>query len=277
MPSLPSPRGSLLSRTTTTTTTMTRGGGGGGGGGGLVVVAPGVGDFPEIIVTAYESGGTAGVFRLEQRVPASLAASIDAVINGSLIDGSLIDGSPSAVRRAARTPDYCDGMRGMGRVRGGSCRRWRSPSRGGRRREGIELDLDDGDDDEGGGAVSAGGTLRAAFLLRERDASSRTRTWRSARGIRSVPGVRVVVLEACVSSSADARVVEDALRDADAVDVEKLLERRRRSFRRDFREQVEAAGHPRDGQAVDRPSGTRRGTTSTTTSRCTPMRASGWR
>ena len=75
-------------------------------------VAPGVGDFPEIIVTAYESGGTAGVFRLEQRVPASLAASIDAVINGpiingsiingSLINGSIIDGSPSAVRRAAR-------------------------------------------------------------------------------------------------------------------------------------------------------------------------------
>ena len=207
---------------------------------GLVVVAPGVGDFPEIIVTAYESGGTAGVFRLEQRVPASLAASIDAVINGpiingsmingSLINGSLIDGSPSAVRRAARTL----------RVLATECAGWGGSAEGARRRaslalaeleaiaaaRGFELDLDDGDDDEGGGAVSAGGTLRAALLLRERDASSaNAESWRSAaakcvESVRS-PASASSSLEAYVSSSADARVVEDALRDADAVDVEK--------------------------------------------------------
>ena len=198
---------------------------------GLVVVAPGVGAFPEIVVTAYESGGTAGVFRLEQRVPASLAASIDAVVDGSLVDPlSVIEPPPSAVRRAARTL----------RLLATECAGWGGSAEGARRRaslaiaeleaiaaaRGFELDLDDGDDDEGGGALSAGGTLRAALLLRERDAGAvNAESWRSAaakcvESVRS-PASASSSFEGYFSSSADVRVVEDALRDAEAVDVEK--------------------------------------------------------
>ena len=214
---------------------------------GLVVVAPVAGDFPEILVTAYESGGTAGLFRLEQRVPASLAASIDAVIDGSLFNGSLKgidDGSPFAFRRAART------LRSLA----SECAGWGGSAEGARRRaslalaeleaaaaaRGIELDDDDddGDDDVGGGALSAGGTLRAALLLRERDAVNavNAESWRSAaakcvesvrngrngraESVRS-PASSSPSFEAYVPSSADARVVEDALRDAEAVDDEK--------------------------------------------------------
>ena len=124
-----------------------------------MVVAPGVGAFPEIVGTAYESDGTAGVFRLEQRVPASLAASIDAVVDGSLVDPlSVIEPPPSAVRRAARTL----------RLLATECAGWGGSAEGARRRaslalaeleaiaaaRGFELDLDDGDDDEGGGALA---------------------------------------------------------------------------------------------------------------------------
>ena len=198
------------------------------------------------------------MFRLEQRVPASLAASIDAVVDGSLVDPLSVIEPPPAVRRAGSDAPFT-----RRNARGGAGR-----AEGARRRaslalveleaiaaaRGFELDLDDGDDDEGGGALSAGGTLRAALLLRERDAGAvNAESWRSAaakcvESVRS-PASASSSFEGYFSSSADVRVVEDALRDAEAVDVEKYaLERR--SFRRGFREQVEAARHPRDGQAV---------------------------
>ena len=210
-------------------------------------------------MTAYESGGTAGVFRLEQRVPASLAASIDAVINGSLINGSLIryDGPPlRGSARGSDAPFTRDGMRGVGRVRGGARRRASlalAELEAIAAATGIELDLDDGDDDEGGGAVSAGGTLRAALLLRERDAGAvNAESWRSAAA-KCVESVRS---PASASSSFEVLLVVRGrarrrgrpARRRGGGRREVPLERR--SFRRGFREQVEAARHPRDGQAV---------------------------
>ena len=143
---------------------------------------------------------------------------------------------------------------------------------------GIELDLDDGDDDEGGGAVSAGGTLRAALLLRERDASSANAERASAAAKRgTVPRRPVSSLEAYVSSSADARVVEDALRDADAVDVEKYPSNDDDEVSGEISSKWKRLGTPRRPGGWTRPSGRRDVTTSTTTSRCTPILASGWR
>ena len=74
-------------------------------------------------VTACESGGTAGVFRLEQRVPASLAASIDAVVDGSLVDPYLIDPPPPRFGARLGRSVYRDECAGWGGSAEGAPRR----------------------------------------------------------------------------------------------------------------------------------------------------------